>query len=406
MKADGTRRARSVHGAVVVGVLVAAACLPGCDRDDVAPGEAFVVSDSAGVEIARNVAVEEALPRIDLSAGALVRLGSEDEGSPELFGRVNQVRVDPEGRLWVADGLNAELRVFALPSGEHLFTVGGPGDGPGEFALPTLLGFDGEGRAWIWDQRPGRLTILSGAGEVVEVRRVGRDRELTPRLLHLARGGSVWAQLPQAWTGEVRDGLVLHDTIRIWLYESLDTEPELVAERPGVTWYLAEMSQIAVPFAEGSRFELRDERVVFTDPEGAPLLDVVEDGDLVRRIQVERERQRVTAGRVEAALDGPGWTPQMAEILRDRRGDLPTPDLVPTWGWLRLTPDGHIFALRHGTLLQGEVWDAFDPAGRLRGVLTLPDEAHLMEVTDELLVVVEMPELAGPSVAVHSFDGW
>jgi hypothetical protein len=59
-----------------------------------------------------------------------------------------------------------------------------------------------------------------------------------------------------------------------------------------------------------------------------------------------------------------------------------------------------MFALRAGTLLRGEVWDVFDPEGRLLGALTLQNESHLMDADENYLVVVEMPELRGPGIAV------
>jgi dihydrofolate reductase len=123
-----------------------------------------VVSDSAGVVIVEHPGPADHHRRLD--AEPLLRLGSEAEGAPDFFGRINTAHLDSRGDLWVVDGTSSELAVFALPDGERRFTLGGRGDAPGEFQLPHPTGFD-EGGTWIWDQSPGRLTVVGLDGELL-----------------------------------------------------------------------------------------------------------------------------------------------------------------------------------------------------------------------------------------------
>src|SRR5687767_13361969 len=58
--------------------------------------------------------------------------GSESLPEQYLFGSVSSVATDALDRIYVADMMSSEIRVFS-PQGEFLQTVGRPGQGPGEF---------------------------------------------------------------------------------------------------------------------------------------------------------------------------------------------------------------------------------------------------------------------------------
>lgn len=54
------------------------------------------------------------------------------------FGRIGDVAVDSEGRIYAADREAQHVKVIG-PSGALETTIGGPGEGPGEFRLPRAL---------------------------------------------------------------------------------------------------------------------------------------------------------------------------------------------------------------------------------------------------------------------------
>lgn len=382
---------------------VALGALSACEMGSPDVGPEVLVTDSAGVVIVENRGDPEDLLHLRLEESPLVRLGSEDEHAPDFFGRINSAHLDSRGNVWVVDLMTGELKVFAVSSGEHLFTVGSRGEGPGEFRMPVPVGFQDE-MAWVWDQGLGRLTTFSLDGELIETRLIGTDEELVPRLLFRTGSGTFLAQRPQALTGPVTDGMTIQDTVRIWEFEGHVREARLVAERKGSTWYYAERTQVPVPFALGSRFGVGAERVVMSDPDGGPGLDVIEDGQLVRRIRVDHERTPVTREATEREVESPVRSESARALLREHLGRISIPDFLPTWMWVRVGRVGHIFALRYGTLLSGEVWDVFDPEGRWLGTISLPEEAHLMDADLRHVVIAEMPELRGPGIAVYRFD--
>ena len=69
----------------------------------------------------------------------------EGEGGPYLFGFISGLEVDPQGRIFVLDWQAQELRVFS-PLGEHLLTIGGPGEGPVSCGDRTTSG------SWLTDE--------------------------------------------------------------------------------------------------------------------------------------------------------------------------------------------------------------------------------------------------------------
>lgn len=361
----GRLRATAAHA-------LPALLLWGCGGGGSPALEPFTRVDSAGVEVVRNRPGAGAVHTFRLPGEPLLLLGSERAGSPELFARFAGVHFGPDGAVWVVEGASLELRVFELSSGAHRFTAGGRGQGPGEFEAIQLLGFDDVGDAWIWDDRQARLTIL--------------------------------AQLPTLYRGGVSDGTILEDTVRFWGLDSLDGEPLLWAERPGVTWYVAQGMQAPIPFAAGSRHGVRGNRLVLTASGGDPVLDVVEDGRLVRRIHLERPRLPVTSDPLDENLAGSTRTPQAAALLRESRGEWPHPTHLPTWEMVRVGPGGRILALQAGTLLAEERWDLFNARGRHTGVLTLGPHVHLSAVGDGVVAVLEVPALRGPSVGIYRWD--
>lgn len=101
--------------------------------------------------------------RVDLMIGV-----ADGEG-PEVFGRIGGLLELPDGRIVVADMLANEIRVFS-ESGEHLFTFGREGEGPGELAGPCCLALGPDGLVWVRETSNGRYSgfrLLADTAEYV-----------------------------------------------------------------------------------------------------------------------------------------------------------------------------------------------------------------------------------------------
>jgi hypothetical protein len=91
----------------------------------------------------------EEFPERVIDAEVDLRIGLADGDPRYLFGNIQGIALDGQGRIFVADGRSRAIRVYN-ENGEHLFEFGQGGDGPGEFYNPCCIAFDDRDRLWVW----------------------------------------------------------------------------------------------------------------------------------------------------------------------------------------------------------------------------------------------------------------
>jgi len=91
-------------------------------------------------------------------------LGQIEGPEEEVFSNLIALEVDDEGRIYVLDRDLNQLRIFS-PDGEHLRSVGGPGEGPGEFRAANGLEWLPGDSLLVIDQRGNRYSVFSREGE-------------------------------------------------------------------------------------------------------------------------------------------------------------------------------------------------------------------------------------------------
>jgi hypothetical protein len=92
----------------------------------------------------------------------LLRIGSL-EGPTDAFGNVGGVALGPANRLYVADDLSHDVRVFDA-DGVLVRVIGRKGQGPGEFELPWEVAVDDADTLMVWDQRLMRVSVFDPQG--------------------------------------------------------------------------------------------------------------------------------------------------------------------------------------------------------------------------------------------------
>lgn len=340
----------------------------------------------------------------------------EDQGVAADFGRVSGLTVDEAGRIFAADGLANEVRAFS-PTGEYLFTVGGPGRRSGELSNPCCLAVDSTGRLWVRDNGNQRysafaLTDLGGrieqdvrmsqgdattmapltfdsAGHLIDIGARPTEDGSPPRpmRLRLTLSSQVFDSVPIPVAPPESLGMYTVEreiasarpplgppqgpTIARFFMHRPYAPTELQAHGPGGAWAYALSSRYAVDWYDA---EGRTLRTLARPDELGPELTVAESEEAARTLAEDIARLDMTPDQVPFELptrkpplrslffdlDGRLWIELSVLTDADRRAHVYAPDgrLLFTAQWpaaVRLT-DGAI----RGDQAIGVVLDAGD----------------------------------------------
>ncbi|HSM05116.1 MAG TPA: hypothetical protein VK858_10830 [Longimicrobiales bacterium] len=141
--------------------LAVLALLAGCGEPGGSPGPGVTVSDSLGVAVHAWGHSEDDLDTWAYDPEPVLRLGALEGSTPDVFGRISSLVLGSDGGVTVTDDLAGEVRSFSA-SGTHVGTLGGLGEGPGEFSTSLALLRVAGDSVWVWDQRQRRLSIFAG----------------------------------------------------------------------------------------------------------------------------------------------------------------------------------------------------------------------------------------------------
>lgn len=160
----------------------------------------------------------------NLTVAEDLRIGSVDD--PDRgFSRIDGVEVGPDGRIYVLDGQDQQIRVFD-DTGRPLRAIGRRGDGPGEFTRALFFGFKDD-TLWVNDAGQMRVTLMSAEGQVFSTFPVGSEMVSSPPgPMVMARAGVLRADglLDSYPLVAVAAGADLPDSVAV---------PELVFDRHG-----------------------------------------------------------------------------------------------------------------------------------------------------------------------------
>lgn len=130
---------------------------------------------AAALDEARKVESHAPKAKLSYQVKSSFQLGGPDAPETsqfyERFG-ATEVTADGAGNLYVLDNGNHRVQVFD-PSGRHLRSIGGEGEGPGEFKMPARLSVTNDGTCAVFDMANQRVSIFDPEGKLL------RDQILT-----------------------------------------------------------------------------------------------------------------------------------------------------------------------------------------------------------------------------------
>lgn len=286
-----------------------------------------------------------------------LRIGRVDGAGPEVFGQVAAVEIDPDGRIYVAEGRPHQIRVFDA-DGRHLRTIGSEGRGPGQFSLISGLAWH-SGFLWVMDPLNRRLTVF---GEGVDPRATHpRDMGLNVtipwagRVDSLGRLHDVETEAgPRGTARKFRvryrmdpdEGLRVLDSLRIPDIEV----PTHVFRREGVT----EVS--AYPFSPRVQTAVAPDGGIWLANTAEYRLHKLDyRGDTMRTVGLRQPSPPVTAEERDSAAAATGLEP-------DR-----IPDVKPAIRYFDVGDDGRLWVQPVRERGAPAVWDVFEDDGAYVG---------------------------------------
>lgn len=380
----------------------------GCDSDSGAVPLAQIV-DSAGTRIVSYDLTTTSAPTFRVVGEADLEIGAQSGAAEYSFSRIADLAVTSDGSIVVSDAQARELRVFNR-EGHYQLTLGGPGDGPGEFAsAPAIAGASGD-TVFAFDQSQRRMTSFTLAGELVEAATLGSAATGGPAALLRQDDGTYLARFP--WVSVGGSDATPHD-VRL----ELDSIALLRLDSKGLTLdtvrVMADRERLRVVQAdEGGRIS-----VMQTVTPWATQAFIRSDGvdPLVARSDSFSYARLLPTGAVQLVMEVRGVrNPATAEDIRGFQeealskafGDRPVdptirrmnmdylPDRLPAFGDVLVSSVGDVWvAQTEFDSSSGNDWLVFAEDGQLRGLVHTPPMFRLITVVDDHLFGVLSDEL-------------
>lgn len=354
------------------------ALLPACGTDR--PEVASTVRDSAGITIVENHSARwDSAVAWTLSAAPVLAIGMAD-GPPEyLFDQMSGAVRLPTGEIVAANAGTSELR-FYDSAGTHRGTVGGEGDGPGEYRRILSvwrLGAD----SLLVSEIVGSLTVLGADGAYG--RRLSLDRAAVggyPLPVGVFGDGSL---LVGVWRVSEPDAFREGYTLRYDVYfrysltgdalDSLVTRPgrENVASRYGRAF-----SSGSPPFGRAAVTAIDGDRWYYGSSARYEIEVLTARGQLVRLVRRSVQNRPVTKAIIARLRDAATARTDLPPIIRQRIMNEPFPETMPAYARLLVDDEGNLWVgepvAPFGLASPDDEyhWDVFDRDGVFLGTVS------------------------------------
>ena len=319
----------SLSRVLAAGLLVFPALLIGT-----APGQ-----DDPEVEIVENPA-QPSGGVVTISLTELWRVGGEDDEI--FFGNVGAIRTDSQGNLYVLDSQLSETQVYSA-SGEHLRTIGGEGDGPGEVRNPNDMFLADDGNICVLQGFPGKIVELTPDGNPSGVTNYSPGEGAGGQFNVLIRG---LADGPGLLLGGIRqtfgaDGL----NNQVYFLDKCDRQGKsilaLAEKKVTVSFADLEMNEGASDFLFGRMALGPDRRVYLGIPRNEYVISVFSPQGVLEKIikrpyesVVRTDEEKQVAHRIQEAIWAYYPTTPKRILIEDTKADIQQ---------LLVAPDGRLW---------------------------------------------------------------
>lgn len=404
----GARRWLTLVCPLLLGMLFVSAC----DLDTAATS-GVTVSDSAGVEVVSSD--EPAWTAEDawyLAEAPRLQLGTV-EGEPEYeFDRIMGAVTLSDGRIAVADMGSSEVRLFD-ETGQHVMSVGGAGEGPGEFRQITnlyrlpedLLAVEDRRSRWQFFGPDGTYREAVSTGEIrmqIDPVAFHENPPSTTRVVGWLEDGSFIGWESTQVTLSADRQFDASETVER-TYARYGADGEVLGEMvrlPGTTFHPHPMNLVlAAVFGPTSYADVTEDHLILGESGSGDIFWYTLEGELERVARRTWPRRPVTDAMVDQYVEG-SFPPLREDISRGRT----FAEELPAFSDLMVDASGNVwvrqYEVSHGfTILQyrrtfedPSRWVVFDPEGRWLGEVRMPGQFTALEIGDDYVLGMRRDE--------------
>ena len=385
----------------------------GADARRLSPHQAVSVTDSAGVRIVESSAPAWPAGRgWSVGAEPILTIGEVSGDLDYLLERVSHALRLEDGTIVVADRGPSELRLFDA-AGVFIRSLGGRGEGPGEFAMLSEVWARGD-TILASDGAQSRISVFGRGGGVLETIRVEVAQGRGYRTPHTQfRDGTILVlNAPSGGVG-IGGGNVLPGVFwRLDRYSRAGrfmNEISSVQESPRWEHGIYELPPgMYLPFSLGlPLYATSGDHVYSAEGTEASIQRWRSDGELshvirwpIRERRVSGEDRRRWREAVSTAPEGynpAAWARYVREI--------PFPERMPLYGRLLVDAQGSVWAKRFSPSWEGDSsWYVFDGRGVWLGKVSTPPGLRIFEIGADYVLGLRRDELGVPFVVMFPLD--
>ncbi len=355
------------------------------------------------------------VPEWRLGSSPAVSVGDGAGEGQELFDVRDATRL-PDGSLAVLDAGSDEVRIFSR-DGRLRKTLGGTGEGPGEFQGPTSMRVIAPDALLVYDRAGGRMTAFTLDGDVLETRRLlydisssvpvqGHPRPMASGLMPIVRIDI------QIFTAVRRpDGLHEKDSLVFMVHDGEEVRP--IARRPMHARYTAKDGQngvtMAPPFGEEPIWAVGPSEFVTGTSHGVDFRGFDSKGSPTTSwtaLGAPRKPTRGDWAAFEDAYRDEGSTDVRirGRVMSSGRArdffleQAPRGDRVPLFDTAYLSDDRTLWLREYVLGSSTATWQVVAPGGTTIARIEMPADATLFEAGSDYVLLRERDELDVPIV--------
>ena len=348
-----------------------------------------------------------------LSAEPMLSIGMLDGPDEYLFGGINAGALLADVSVVVSDRQHFRVQRFSA-GGEHLWSRGRAGEGPGEFEYVRIAkGCASEESIVVYDIRTTRVYVYDGEGNLVDEYQF-RYNGLPLRDFACAPGGRLGFMGSSVGMGEegVEPGELFRALLSLGTGELGTTATTTLRERipgrekrllgpgdamPGSTWT---HDVVLAATDEGLWLGTsEDYEVELIDWTGATIRRIRWEGPDLAVTQRDVDRYRDALEESYRDDDDPNWRARF-ESTWDWESEI-VPDVFPAYHRLLVGDDGVLWVQDYIRPGDRSEWFGFDEGGRWVRTLVLPARTYLLDVGPDWALVRTLDDLGVQRVEVR-----